>query len=243
MKRLKKAVLFLICVGMVLSNFTNVNAIEMNDNDLETILSRESTQEEVLKVGKDIENQLNAQSSKQRMDEQIYRLKSSKKLYSRQAIRGKYGQQVATHTDETYTVTVKLDATFSYKASDTVQLSITGGGSFTKSLTLKGPNGEKLPNGQKATQRLFFGLTFGEVYQYNYDIVEKYSGRVVGTKTVNNVVGAETFALSQLMSVNANGSITVSNKENTKVKTYSSLSAYKNALQAYNVTCKNVYYF
>lgn len=242
MKRLKKVLLFLICGGMFLGNFTNVNAIEMND-DLDTILSKEVTQEEVLEVGKDIENQLNKQASKQRMDEQIYQLQSSKKLYSRQAIRGKYGQQVSSHTDQTYSVTVKLDASFSYKATSTVTLGMTGGVSYTKSLTLKGPDGDKLADGKKATHRLFFGLTFGEIYQYKYNIVEKYSGRVVGTKTVNSVVGAETFALSQLMSVNSNGSITVGNKDNTKVKTYSSLSTYKNALQAYNVTCKNVYYF
>ena len=84
---------------------------------------------------------------------------------------------------------------------------------------------------------------FGEIYQYTYRITDKYSGTYLRTEKSKAVVGAETFGLNQLMRVNSNGSITVGNIDNNAVKTYASLSAYKNALEAYSYACKNVIYF
>lgn len=86
-------------------------------------------------------------------------------------------------------------------------------------------------------------MTFGEIYKYTYRITDKYTGNYIRTETVNSVVGAETFGLTHLMAVTSNGSITVANINNNKVKTYSSFSAYKAALQQYSYKCADVIYF
>ena len=217
--------------SMTLCNTVCVSA--KDDIDLENILSRDATIEEVEEVGKRIEQEKNS-NNKARMDEEVWSLKTKTKLYSRRAIKGKFGKQVASYTDETSSISVPLSAKFDYKPTSTVTLSVTGGITKSASVTYKGPNGEKLPNGQKATARLFFAIMYGEIYQYKYEVRTKYTNSFVRYEYVNAVVAPEVFALSQLMTLNSGGSITVANKNGTACKNYSNLASY---------ACEQVYFF
>ena len=244
---MKKLIKIIATLSLVLSLIPTVEVFAMDvidDNiSLEEILSKEATPEEVNKVGQGIADEMNNISSKTRMNEELWTLTDSTKLYSRRAIKGKYRTYIDSNTEETYSVTVSLSSTFTYKPTANTSISVTGGISSSKSKKFKGPSNEYLSNGNLATHRLFIGLTFGEIYQYTYRITDKYSGTYLRTEKSKAVVGAETFGLNQLMRVNSNGSITVGNIDNNAVKTYASLSAYKNALEAYSYACKNVIYF
>ena len=165
------------------------------------------------------------------------------KLYARRAIKGKYKTMVDSYTNKSYSVTVSLANVFTYRPTSKSQISVNGGISKTETRTLMGPTNEYLSNGKLATHRLFIGITFGEIYQYTYKVTDKYSGHYLRTETKNAVVGAETYGLTQLMCVNSNGTITVGNSNNNRVKTYSSLSSYKAVLEKYSYDCKNVIYF
>lgn len=245
---MKKIFKIFATVSLVLSLIPTVEVFAMDnsvdkDISLEEILSKEATAEEVNRVGQEIADEMNNASSKTRTSGELWTLTGSTRLYSRRAIKGKYKTHVDSNTNETYSVTVSLAATFTYKPTSSTQISVTGGISTTKSKTFKGPSNEYLSNGNLATHRLFIGLTFGEIYQYTFRVTDKYSGRYLRTETTRGVVGDETFGLNQLMRVNSNGSITVGNIDNNSVKTYSSISAYKSALEAYSYTCKDVIYF
>lgn len=237
---MKKIMVLLVAIGMTICNTVCVNAKE--DIDLENILSREATIEEVEEVGKRIEQEKNS-NNKARMDEEVWSLKTKTKLYSRRAIKGKFGKKVASYTDETSTISVSLSAKFDYKPTSDTTLSLTGGISKSDSITYKGPNGEKLPNGQKADARLFFAIMYGEIYRYQYEVRTKYTNSFVRYEYVDAVVAPEVFALSQLMTLNSGGSITVANKNGTACKNYSSLSAYQSALQKSSYACEQVYFF
>lgn len=89
----------------------------------------------------------------------------------------------------------------------------------------------------EASERVFLGLTFAEIYQYTYNVTYKYSGKHLRAETKNAFVKPETFGLNQLMAVNSDGSIIVGNKENTKTKKYSSFSSYKSQLEKATYTC------
>ncbi len=244
---MKKLIKIIATLSLTLSLMPTVEVFAMdsiNENiSLEEILSREATPEEVNRVGQEIADEKNKTSSNARMSGEIWTLTSSKRLYSRRAIKGQYRTHVDSNTDETYSVTVSLDGSFKYMPTANTEISLTGGISATKSKTFKGPQKEYLSNGNLATHRLFIGLTFGEIYQYTYRVTDKYTGTYLRTVTSKNVVGAETFGLNQLMRLNSNGSIVVGNIDNNAVKTYSSLAAYKTAVQKYSYTCKNVIYF
>lgn len=210
---------------------------------LEEILSKEATSEEVNRVGQQIADEMNETSPKARTSGELWTLTSSKRLYSRRAIKGKYRTHTDSNTNEGYSVTVSLAATFSYEPTSNTKISVNGGRSQTVSKTLKGPQNERLSNGNLATHRMFIGITFGEIYSYTYKVTDKYTGTYLRTVTVRQVVGPETFGLSQLMRTNSNGSITVGNIDNDSVKTYGSLADYKSALDKYSYACKNVIYF
>lgn len=245
---MKRIVKIFATLSLVLSLIPTVKVLAMNDSvdeniSLEEILSKEASAEEVNKVGQEIADKMSNASSNTRIGDEIWTLTDSTRLYSRRAIKGKYKIHVDSNTEYTQTVTVSLAATFTYSPTSSVQLSMTGGISARDTLTFRGPSNEYLSNGSLATHRIFIGILFGEIYQFTYRVTDKYSGRYLRTETTRGVVGGETHGLSQLMHVNSNGSITVGNINNNSVKTYSSFSAYKSALEAYSYACKNVIYF
>jgi len=57
---------------------------------LEAILSKQATTEEINKVGQEIADQKNEMSSTVKSSGELWTLTSSKRLYSRRAIKGKY---------------------------------------------------------------------------------------------------------------------------------------------------------
>lgn len=216
---------------------------EVLDPSLNDILNYSVSDEEAEEVGKKIADEKNKQSSFARTSGELWTYQSKEKLYGRKAIKGKYRVKVEDNTSSTYSVTVNTSGTFKYQATAKTSLSLTGGGSVTKTKTFSGPKNAKLSNKKKADYRIFIGLTFAEIYQYTYKVTDKYSGKYLRTVKKNSMVGSETVGLNQLMAVNSNGSITVGNKENTKVKNYSSFSAYQSQLEKSSYTCKNVIYF
>lgn len=240
---MKKIVEVIVMMSLIMSLMIPCEVLALDNTNenflLKEILCKEASIEEVEKVGQEIANKKN----NIRTGGELWTLTDSTKLYSRRAIKGKYRTHVDSNTDVAYSVTVSLSPSFTYKPTNNTSISVTGGISASKSKTFKGPSNEYLSNGNLATHRLFIGITFGEIYQYTYKITDKYTGVYLRTEISREVVGAETFGLNQLMRVNSNGSITVGNIDNNNIKTYASLSAYKNALEAYSYTCKNVIYF
>jgi len=70
---------------------------------LEAILSKQATTEEINKVGQEIADQKNEMSSTVKSSGELWTLTSSKRLYSRRAIKGKYRIHTDSSTKETYT--------------------------------------------------------------------------------------------------------------------------------------------
>lgn len=245
---MRKLVKIIIAMSLILTLVPVTEAFAMDTKkeniSLEEILSKQATKEEIDEVGQKIAEQHNKSSDQTRTGGELWTYVDSELVYSRRAIKGKYRIGVESETNVTYTVTVTLDGTFAYKPTSSIEISVSGGISGSYSKTFRGPSSsEKLSNGKKADERLFIGLTFGEIHKYTYRVTDKYTGAYLRTETVNSVVGAETFGLNQLMCVNSDGSITVGNHDNDAVKTYASLAAYKAALQKYSYTCKDVIYF
>ena len=110
---MKKLIKIIATLSLVLSLIPTVEVFAMDvidDNiSLEEILSKEATPEEVNKVGQGIADEMNNISSKTRMNEELWTLTDSTKLYSRRAIKGKYRTYIDSNTEETYSVTQLID--------------------------------------------------------------------------------------------------------------------------------------
>jgi len=245
--KIKKLIMSFLIFGMMFSHLTPTFAMESTEEnsnpDIDEILKKEASEEEINAVGQSIADEQNEISNKSRTTGELWTYVSKSQVYSRRAIKGKYKTKIQKNTSATYSVTVSLASQFKYTYNSTSSITVNGGISATKSATLKGPNGQKLSNGKVADYRIFIGITFGEIYKFKYKVTDKYSGALLRYEYKNSVVSPETFGLNHLMVVNSNGSITVGNKENTKTKNYSNFSAYQSALEAYSYTCKNVIYF
>ena len=220
--------------------FTNSISIMATD-EKSKVTNEKSSEEEIIEIGKDYANMNQASV----YSGENWKLQSKELLYSQGPVKGDFIIGVEKAMEKSQEITVTLPASFTFKISASFSVTVQQSSfSSTYSRKFKGPEKDDiLPNGKIADKRYFVNITYGTVYKYNYKVYDNYSGRYLRDVSVTVVEGAIGHILSQLAYVNSDGSITVANKDNTKVKKYANESSYKSILNKYSYNCDSVIEF